>query len=243
MISILIQLLQEIITKGRWTQFYAAVCCLSAFWMLFRLWQKKEKILSAKKYFALFLWFFGFLWWFFNFLGLCVLSFSFYTGLFLIQVASVFLTFHLYCFLPLLFLYFTSNKKSNIIFGLIVAIGWFSFMFYYLITSAPIRRAPESIYLVSPKFGFTPGFFMGFLAIFFTLVAWLAIFLNFKRGVFSLYDLSSLYFYFSIIIYASTSILNVFFIPTHHLTYFIFTLVPVLTYFGIKKELYSKPIS
>ncbi len=232
------EILHEIIFAGGWTQIYASFCCLSASWFALKKLQKRniEKV-NLQDYFLFLLWLFGFFWWFLNFMALSVFPASLPAAAFLLKSATFFLILHLYFFLPVLFLYLIPNKKINLLFDIIFGIGWFSSMFYILSSSYVLHNpATKEFYLTSQSLP-RPGFFIGSLDFIFLTIAAFTIFYNIKREVFSLYDLSPLYLFFSVVIYGAASLLNVLFIYTRHLTYITFTLVPILTYLGYKKYL------
>jgi hypothetical protein len=232
------EIIQELITKGGWTQFFAAFCCGSAAGMILFSWRKRKlkiRNIPLKEFYNFFLWFFGFLWWFFNIIGLMIIEESFTLGLFFLKLAGFFIIFHLYNFLPFLLVHITQKRKINVYFSILFGGVWFSFMFYYLINAQLIYRPVlGDIYFTAPGLP-TPGALMGGLDLFFLALSIWLIFFNFKRKFFSFEDLSSFYIFFSVVIYGAVSLLNVLFIQTRHLTYFVFILIPILTYLGYKK--------
>jgi len=230
------QIIYETIFKSGWTQIWAAFCCFIAAWIIFKAWQKREmKNISFRERLIFFLWLFGSLWWFFNYLAIMIIHhISLDAGELLLATAGIFIFLHLYCFLPILLSYLTSNKRINRIFDVAWGIGWFSFAFYYAINS---NISPSEDYYAVAS-GLPPfGFLIGILDFLFLGTSIGIMLLNFKKGTFSLDDLSSFYIFFSIIIYAGASLLNVFLIYSGYLSYIAFTLVPILTYLGYKKYL------
>jgi len=233
------QIIYETIFKGGWTQIWAAFCCFITAWIIFRALQKRGmKNVFFREHLIFSLWLFGSLWWFFNYLAIMTIHYlSFEVGKFFLATASIFIFLHLYCFLPVLLSYFTSNKRINFVLDILFGIGWFSFTFYYLITSDIIYRPAFKDYYAVASGLPTFGFLIGVLDFLFLTVAMGVMLFNFKREVFSLKDLSSFNIFFSIIIYAGASLLNVFLIYSGYLSYIAFALVPILTYFGYRKYL------
>jgi len=233
------QIIYETIFKGGWTQIWAAFCCFSAAWIIFKAWQKRKmNNISFRERLIFSLWLFGSLWWFFNYLAIMTIHhLSFEVGKFFLTIAGIFIFLHLYCFLPVLLSYFTSNKRINFILDILFGIGWFSFTFYCLIASDIIYRPALQDYYAVVSGLPTFGFLIGVLDFLFLTVAMGLMLFNIKKGVFSLKDLSSLNIFFSIIIYAGASLLNVFLIYSGYLSYITFALVPILTYLGYRKYL------
>jgi len=237
----------ELILKSRITQFWSALCCISAFVILIKSWKFKKlhvkDIPSEEKYIAC-AWFFGALWWFFNGLGLSIYEYNFPLGLLLIKIAGVIVIFHLYFFLPFLLRNIFYNKRVFWL-EIIIAIVWFTTMFNYFAHSDLVLQESYSYLREKDPFftsrqGPPPGILIASIDGVFIFLALFIIYANFKNQKFTFDNLASFYLFYSVLLYGALSLLNLLFINTVSFTYPSFILIPILTYLSYREEKKSK---
>jgi hypothetical protein len=213
--------------------FFISACCAASAYFITK---KKDPTLEDTIH-AIF-WFAGALWWFFNGMALSFWNIFPDFARTIIFFGGVWLGIHYGSAFPYIF---TKISKKRIVYIISITLGIIFFLLYYflfLVRAQEVMRLGSSteVYYTVPE-NVPQGHIFGPIIGIGILLSLAILFINFKKGIVSIYNLTPLYPLFALLFYAAITFPGVLYVEIGFWMHALHIFVPYLIYLGyVKKE-------
>ncbi|MCD6429166.1 hypothetical protein J7L09_00535 [bacterium] len=209
-------------------ELFIGICCALASYFIAR-----NKQLSKTDIFYATFWFAGALWWIFN--GLALGAWKIFPNFArtIIFFGGVWLGIHYVFGLIYIFHKIVSSRIVTFVSAVIGIIIFLLYYFGFLMKIKEITGRKEVYYNVSENL--PHGYIFGGIMFAFIFGLILILLRDYKRGKFSLYNLSNFYSFYALIVYSAISLPSILYIGAGRLMNIFYLFVPYLIYLGYKR--------